>query len=373
MNKALNFLIGILLASASLVAIPAIGQTQSDHAQENGSHRHSTQEESTETEHADEEHEVEEAGHSEVTENDHEDGHDGHDDHGAEEQGHGSSHDGHEEEEEAPLILSLDLLGEFGAEIAVADAGLIHQQVSLPGEVQLNKEAVTQVSPRFAAKIVDVRAKIGDQVRAGQTLAVAESSETLARFNLQSLIDGVVINREVTLGEHLSPSDTAFVVADMSTLWADIALYPKQVAMVEAGQAVRLSTGYGPKPVDAKIGYVAPTVDERTRTGLARVFLKNDSLAWKPGMFVQSDITIGKHSVEVAVPKSAIIDLEGQPTVFVKEGERWEPRPVKLGRDDGKQVEILAGLERGETYVADGGFVLKAQLQKNEFESGHNH
>ena len=183
----------------------------------------------------------------------------------------------------------------------------------------------------------------------------------------------MVINREITLGEHLSPSDTAFVVADMSTLWADIALYPKQVAVVEAGQAGRLSTGYGPEAVDAQIGYVAPSVDERTRTGLARVFLKNDSLAWKPGMFIQSDITIGEYPVEVAVPKSAIIDMEGQPTVFVKEGERWEPRPVKLGRSDGKQVEILTGLERGETYVANGGFVLKAQLQKNEFESGHNH
>ena len=356
MNKALNFLVCSLLTSASLVAIPAIGQTQSDHSQENGSHRHSAQEEHSETQPANEEHGVEEAGHSEATE-----------------EGAGDGHEGHEGEEEAPLTLSLALLSEFGGEIAVADTGLIHQQVSLPGEIQLNKEAVAHISPRFAAKIVDVRAKIGDRVRAGQTLAVAESSETLARFNLQSLIDGVVINREITLGEHLSPSDTAFVVADMSTLWADIALYPKQVAVVEAGQAVRLSTGYGPEAVDAQIGYVAPSVDERTRTGLARVFLKNDSLAWKPGMFIQSDITIGEYPVEVAVPKSAIIDMEGQPTVFVKEGERWEPRSVKLGRSDGKQVEILTGLERGETYVANGGFVLKAQLQKNEFESGHNH
>jgi len=36
-------------------------------------------------------------------------------------------------------------------------------------------------------------------------------------------------------------------------------------------------------------------------------------------------------------------------------------------------VEILAGLDAGERYVAKGGFVLKAQLQKSEFESGHNH
>jgi len=357
MKKVLNLLFGTLLVALSTLAANSLAaQTHADHSEEEASHRHSEQEDGPHAEHAEDEHEDEEAAHDQVPE-----------------EAHGDSHEGHEEEEEASLTLGIDLLREFGGEIAVAEAGVIHQQVSLPGEVKLNKEAVTQVSPRFAAKIVDVRAKIGDQVRAGQTLAVAESSETLARFNLQSLIDGVVINREVTLGEHLSPSDTAFVVADMSTLWADIALYPKQVAVVEAGQAVRLSTGYGPEAVDAQIGYVAPSVDERTRTGLARVFLKNDSLAWKPGMFIQSDITIGEYPVEVAVPKSAIIDMEGQPTVFVKEGERWEPRLVKLGRSDGNQVEILTGLERGETYVANGGFVLKAQLQKNEFESGHNH
>ena len=51
----------------------------------------------------------------------------------------------------------------------------------------------------------------------------------------------------------------------------------------------------------------------------------------------------------------------------------WEPRPVKLGRGDSDSVEILTGLDAGERYVAKGGFVLKAQLQKSEFESGHNH
>jgi len=75
----------------------------------------------------------------------------------------------------------------------------------------------------------------------------------------------------------------------------------------------------------------------------------------------------------VVVPRSAVIDFENQPTVFVRQGERWQPRAVKLGRNDSDQVEILKGLEAGEKYVSRGGFVLKAELQKSEFESGHNH
>ncbi|QIB50518.1 MULTISPECIES: efflux RND transporter periplasmic adaptor subunit [Pseudomonadaceae] len=371
MNKLLNLVLGSLLLaglplhSAIAVTDPKV-ETRAAHTEEEASHQHESEEPEAEAEHSEEEHGEREGDHAAE-----EAGHDDHDGHA--EEGQAEGHEGHEENEEPVLTLSADLLREFGGEIAVADAGVIRQQVSLPGEIQLNKEAVAHISPRFAAKIVEVRAKIGDKVSAGETLAVAESSETLARFNLTSLIDGVVINRDVTLGEHLSPDDTAFVVADVSTLWADIALYPKQVPLVEVGQPVRLSTSYGPEPVDARIDYVAPSVDERTRTGLARVFLPNESRAWKPGMFVQSDIAIGEYPVDVVVPEGAIIDLEGQPTVFVQEGERWEPRSVKLGRDDGKMVEVLSGLEPGESYIAEGGFVLKAQLQKNEFESGHNH
>ena len=90
-------------------------------------------------------------------------------------------------------------------------------------------------------------------------------------------------------------------------------------------------------------------------------------------MFVEGQITLGEFSAAVVVPRTAIIDLEGQSTIFVQHDGNWEPRPAKLGRGDSDSVEILTGLESGERYVAKGGFVLKAQLQKSEFESGHNH
>lgn len=347
MNKLMNTLLsGLLLAALSAqgayAAPDANPNAKSDHA---------------------------EPGHSEEEHADHEGGH----------AAEGEEHAGHEEgeheggHEEPELMFNPDLLRRFGGEIASADAGVIRQQVSLPGEIQLNEEAVAHITPRFPAKIVEVRAKTGDTVKAGETLAVAESSETLARFELKSLINGVVIKRHITLGEHLTPDDAAFVVADLSTLWVDIALYPKQVPLVKAGQPVRITTSHGPAPVNSQIDYVAPLVDESTRTGLARIFLSNDSQNWKPGMFIEGDITLGEYPAAVVVPKTAVIDVENQPTVFVQQAERWEPRPVELGRKDSDSVEILEGLEPGERYVAEGGFVLKAQLQKSEFESGHNH
>ena len=350
MNKLLNYLMGGLLlaamASQSTIAAPS---DQAAHTEEGT--QHADEKQHPEEEHAEEDHAEDEGEHGEEA---------GHEDHG-------------EEEEEPELTLSADLLRGFGGEIATAEAGVIRQQVSLPGEVKLNEEAVAHITPRFSAKIVEVRAKTGDRVKVGDVLAVAESSETLSRFQLKSLIDGVVIKRHVTLGEHLAPDDTAFVVADLSTLWVDIALYPKQVPLVKPGQPVRITTSHGPAPVETNLGYVAPLVDEATRTGLARVFLANTQNHWKPGMFIEGQITLGEFPAAVAVPKTAVIDVEDQPTIFVQHDGSWEPRPVTLGRGDSNSVEILTGLDAGERYVAKGGFVLKAQLQKSEFESGHNH
>ena len=343
------------------------------------------------TEHNDHEHEQAQEGetHNEEKHGEHE-GHGEEENHGEREsdhQAHGEGeeahneagggaheeHGGHEGHEEQGASVDPETLRALGGEVKVAGPGKVSQTVSLPGEVRLNKEAVAQVSPRYPAQIVDVSARIGDSVAAGDTLAVGESSQTLQRFPLKSLIRGTVIDRSATLGEQIQPTDAAFVVADLSTLWVDIALYPRQVGRVETGQPVRLSTAFGPEPVNARIDYLDPMVSEQLRTGLARVYLDNTSGQWRPGMFIEAEVTLAETQAEVVVPHTAVIEYQGREVVFVREGERWHPRPVTLGAKDRDQVVIRSGLASGEQYVAKGGFTLKADLLKSEFESGHNH
>lgn len=278
----------------------------------------------------------------------------------------------HEESEEASPISAADL-DALGAEVAVAGPGTIARTISLPGEVKLNSEAVARISPRYAAQLVTVSARVGDTVEAGETLAEAENSQTLQRFPLRSLIDGTVIQREVVLGDQIQPSEVAFVVADLSTLWVDIALYPQDLAQVRSGQAARLSTTFGPEPTEVHIDYVSPSVSEVLRTGMARVFLDNTHGEWRPGMFVQADVVVATSEVDIAVPHSAVIEYEGNTVVFVQEGDQWHPRTVELGQRGNERVAVQSGLQVGDTYLAKGGFMVKADLQKNEFESGHNH
>jgi len=296
-----------------------------------------------------------------------------HDEHGHAGHDEESEHSGHDEHASASLNFSEQRLRQFDAKIATASSGIIHRQISLPGEVQLNRERVAHINPRFPAKVVKVLARTGDSVKARQVLAVAESSDTLSRFNLISLIDGTVTKRHMTLGEVMDTSDTAFVVADLSLLWVDIDLYPKHTSEVTVGQPVVINTQHGSQAVKTKIDYIAPLVNEQTRTGLARVFLNNAGGQWKPGMFITATISIEESPADIVVPLSAVINLDGQSVIFVQEGRVWEPRPVTPGRQDREHVEILSGLRIGERYVSKGGFVLKAQLQKGAFDDGHNH
>jgi cobalt-zinc-cadmium efflux system membrane fusion protein len=286
-------------------------------------------------------------------------------------------HADHEQERahhhDSELALPLNEFNELGGVLATTSAGHIRDERALPAEVRLNAEAVAHVTPRFAAQITRVNANTGDSVTAGQVLARAESSETLASFELTSLIDGTVIKRHVTLGEHFQPTDTAFVVADLSRLWLDIALYPKQIAKVKPGMAVQVTTHFGPEPVTAQVDYVAPLVSESTRTGLARVFLPNPDGQWKPGMFVTAYITLTESDVAVRVPQTAVIEVKGKKVVFVREPDHWRAQPVELGLSDRRYVEVTAGLAQGEQYAAEGGFFLKAQMQKSELEAGHHH
>jgi cobalt-zinc-cadmium efflux system membrane fusion protein len=90
-----------------------------------------------------------------------------------------------------------------------------------------------------------------------------------------------------------------------------------------------------------------------------------------PGSFVIGEIIIAETNAPLLVRKSALQLLEDQSVVFVKGHDGFEPRAVQLGRSDTNYVEVLSGLENGETYVTDNSFVLKSELGKEDMEDEH--
>ncbi|MFN7956286.1 MAG: efflux RND transporter periplasmic adaptor subunit [bacterium] len=285
------------------------------------------------------------------------------DEHGAE---HDSGAAGHHDE---PPRLGPDELARHAIRVEPARAGSIDTGIDLVGEVTANEDRLAHITPRFAGIVREVRRNVGDRVRKGDVLAVVESSESLAPYELSTRIDGTIVAKHVTRGEAVDRDHEAFVVADLSTVWVRLRVYQRDLHRLRAGQEVRIRAGADGPSVDGRVDYVTPILDPNTRTATARVELENASGEWRPGMFVSAAV-LDPHDAAIAVPISALQTIDGRPSVFVV-GDAVQARAVVLGRRGRTRVEILAGLSEGERVATTQTFLLKAELGKSEAEHHH--
>lgn len=196
-------------------------------------------------------------------------------------------------------------------------------------------------------------------------------------YELLSPIDGIVISRHLTIGEVIAPVDdeAPFVVADLSSVWVNLTVYQRDLARIDAGQVVALSFGHDIPDATGVVAFVSPALDEATRTATARIVLDNPDGHWRPGLFVTGTIRLKGTQVQgVVVPRDAVQTLDGQTVVFIRTARGLEPAPVVVGVGDGAHVQIVRGLEAGQTFVAANAFAVKAELNRAALEhAGHAH
>lgn len=198
-----------------------------------------------------------------------------------------------------------------------------------------------------------------------------DPSESLSRYEIIAPFAGTIIDKHISLGEALEANATAFIIADLSTVWLDLSIAPKDISLVATGSPFVVSSGYGGPPAQGYISYVQPLVNEETRTVLVRGVLANTNGRWRPGLFVTAQVSTGATEVPLIIPRSAVQTVVGGSIVFVETTEGFEPHPVKIGRSNDLQAEVIAGLQAGERYVANGGFILKAEFSKRKAGDAH--
>jgi cobalt-zinc-cadmium efflux system membrane fusion protein len=298
-----------------------------------------------------------------------------HEDH-ADEKGSDEDHgdeggkDEHGHDEASAARLSVDKLSHAGVTFAPAESGHVDDGVQLLGTVRPDGDRLAHITARFPGIVREVRASVGDSVRAGDILAIVESSESLAPYELKTLIGGTIIEKHLTRGEAVDRERQAFIVADLSNVWVQLSIYQNDLERVSVGDRVHVRAGQEEAVAEGVITYITPGVDDKTRTATARVTLPNPDRRWRPGMFVVAYV-LTPHPSEVIVPTSAIQQIEGKSVVFVAEDDEVEPRTVTLGHRGETVVEVLTGLRAGERVASTNTFLLKAELGKSEAEHEH--
>ncbi len=279
--------------------------------------------------------------------------------------------------------LSSRELAQARADLLIAKSRLDLANANLARERQLYRKGITSKREFLKTQQEQIAAAVALDAARHRLLALGMSAAEidalladhrevdLSSYRLRAPAAGQVIEKHAALGEFLRSDRSAFVLADLGRVWVLLTVYQKDLAQVRPGLPVWVEAP-GIPPAEGVIDYVSPVLDEATRTAQARVVLNNPDRRWRPGMFVDAAVAVAE--VEgLVVPREAVVEWEGRPVVFVREDDRFEPRPVRLGRGNARQVIVLAGLEPGETYVARHAFLLKAELGKGEMDAGHHH
>lgn len=262
-----------------------------------------------------------------------------------------------------------------GIKTETSAGATILDSMVLTGRVVPNAEYQRAVTARFPGAIQKVYKSMGDSVKAGEQLALIESSDSLRNYTLEAPIDGVVLERHANPGENAG-SDPLFVIADYRKLWLELSVFPRDLARIKVGQSVEV------RPVEeggtegaGKIVRIAPAegADHGSLSGVytARVDLDNSAGQWTPGLFMRGEVLIGEFAVPLAVKRSGLQAFRDFTVVYEQVGETYEVRMLELGRHDKTHVEVLGGLSPGVQYVTENSYLIKADIDKSG--ASHDH
>lgn len=190
-------------------------------------------------------------------------------------------------------------------------------------------------------------------------------------YQLRAPLTGKVVERNMTLGESVEPATKVFTIANFDKVWVEINVAANEAHFLKEGLPVEISSANG-KKAQAQVCHFNPTISEETRKATAIAVLENNIQKWRPGEFITAHIQAEQTPAPVVIPREAVQQIKGEACVFVENAETgFAPRPVKLGKMDGINVEVITGLKPGDSYAACNTFCLKADYEKAEAEHHH--
>jgi cobalt-zinc-cadmium efflux system membrane fusion protein len=198
-----------------------------------------------------------------------------------------------------------------------------------------------------------------------------QPAEALRKQFLRSPITGRVSERRVDLGGLIGregQESELFVIVNLDDIWVDLAVSPEDIASVREGGPITVRAIGIDGEAAAQVIFVSPLLDRETRNARVIATMPNKDQRWKPGTFITAEVPLGGEPSNVLVPKGALQTIKGAPVVFVRDTGGFEARPVRTGREDDDDIEIVSGLSTGETIAVVNTFTLKAELEKTDAE-----
>jgi Cu(I)/Ag(I) efflux system membrane fusion protein len=197
----------------------------------------------------------------------------------------------------------------------------------------------------------------------GEVHRLEMTREPQRTFPLLAPRAGTVVSKEAIQGMFVDSALELYTLSDLSRLWVLVDVYELDVPYVHIGDPAKLTIEGASESHDSKVAFLAPTIDEATRTRKVRFELENKDGGLLPGAFASAELTLSMGR-GIAIPESAVIRTGARSIVFVShgaEGEHLAPREVKLGPLVGDRYRVESGLAAGERVATGAQFLLDSE------------
>jgi len=282
----------------------------------------------------------------------------------------GQTHAWEFENFEGRTRIAPEMAESLGVETEIARAATLVEFVTVYGRVRANPENVREIRARFDGMVVDAYAQVGHLVRQGEKILTIESDESLNRYTITAPIAGVITQRDANPGEQTS-GRLLMTITDTSAVWVDLSVFPVDREGIVVGSSASITPALGGTPTSGTISMIEFTADPHDQSVIARVALESTGAQLLPGTFVEAEVKIGEYEVPLAVNRTGLQSFRNFRVVYALVDDVYEVRMLKLGREAGKWVEVLGGLESGTEYVTANSHLIKADIEKSGAAHGH--
>jgi cobalt-zinc-cadmium efflux system membrane fusion protein len=174
------------------------------------------------------------------------------------------------------------------------------------------------------------------------------------------------------VGTLVDQEETIFEIMDTSSLWAEIDIPEAHAGEISVGQSVTIEVdGTPPLAYEARVQYVAPQVDPRTRTVRARAAVPNKDGRLRANTYARARFSHSYPKGAVIVPREAVQDAKGVQIAFVPIAvDEYETRRIRAAALNDQVMAVTSGLTPGESVVTTGSFLLKTETLKGSIGAG---
>jgi RND family efflux transporter MFP subunit len=232
--------------------------------------------------------------------------------------------------------------------------------------VVINGDVLTRtqvaIYPTVAGRLTELRFRVGDRVRQGETVAMVDPSrpgEVYSQSPVAAAISGTVLQSPVNPGDTVSTQTAVYVVGDLAGLRVETFVPERFSTTLRQGLPAQVQFEAMPgERFAAEVEEVSPVLDPASRTLRIRLRFTGQGSPdprIRAGMFATVSLVTRVRANVPVIPRAAAINTYGAWIVFVvDDAGRAQRRTITLGLENDEMVEVLSGLEPGERVVTAG-------------------